>query len=59
MQHQEEGRRVLDQVLEKLADLSKVERAPAMDGRRMTVLLAPKAPPAKGQPKPPAEKVPS
>jgi len=52
MQHQEEGRRVLDAVLEKLADAGKVERPPAMDGRRMTVLLAPKAPPSKGQPKP-------
>jgi len=45
MQHQEEGRRVLDAVLEKLADVAKVERPPAMDGRRMTVLLAPKAGP--------------
>jgi len=42
MQHQEEGRRVLDQVLEKLADVGKVERAPSMDGRRMTVLISPK-----------------
>jgi translation initiation factor IF-3 len=50
MQHQEEGRRVLDTVLEKLADVSKVERPPAMDGRRMTVLLAPKAG-SKGQAK--------
>jgi translation initiation factor IF-3 len=54
MQHQEEGRRVLDAVLAKLADAGKVERPPAMDGRRMTVLLTPK-PAAKGQPKP-AEK---
>jgi len=44
MQHQEEGRRVLDSVLEKLADVAKVERAPALDGRRMTVLLSPKGP---------------
>src|SRR3954463_8062302 len=50
MQHQEEGRRVLDAVLEKLADVSKLERPPAMDGRRMTALLAPK-PGAKGQTK--------
>jgi translation initiation factor IF-3 len=41
MQHQQEGRRVLDQVLEKLADVGKVERAPAMDGRKMTALLMP------------------
>jgi translation initiation factor IF-3 len=50
MQHQEEGRRVLDAVLEKLADVSKLERPPAMDGRRMTALLTPK-PRAKGQAK--------
>src|SRR6266566_9348622 len=30
MQHQEEGRRVLDSVLEKLADAGKVERPPMM-----------------------------
>src|SRR5207302_8709383 len=50
MQHQEEGRRVLDMVLEKLADVGKIERAPAMDGRKMTALISPKAGP-KGQPK--------
>jgi translation initiation factor IF-3 len=41
MQHQQEGRRVLDMVLEKLADAGKVERPPSMDGRKMTVLLMP------------------
>jgi translation initiation factor IF-3 len=41
MQHQEEGRRVLDMVLEKLALVGKVERPPSMDGRKMTVLLMP------------------
>ena len=41
MQHQEEGRRVLDMVLEKLADAGKVERPPSMAGRKMTVLLMP------------------
>ena len=51
MQHQEEGRRVLDQVLEKLADAGKVERPPAMDGRKMTVLLMPNKAAAKPQPK--------
>jgi translation initiation factor IF-3 len=54
MQHQQEGRRVLDAILEKLADTGKVERPPAMDGRKMTVLLMPKAP-AKAQPKPAAK----
>jgi translation initiation factor IF-3 len=43
MQHQEEGRRVLDAVLEKLADAGKVERAPSMEGRKMTVLITPTA----------------
>jgi len=42
MQHQEEGRRILDQVLERLADLGKVERAPSLEGRRMSVLVSPK-----------------
>jgi translation initiation factor IF-3 len=41
MQHQEEGRRVLDQVLKQLADVGKVERPPSMDGRKMTALLMP------------------
>jgi translation initiation factor IF-3 len=41
MQHQEEGRRVLDAVLAGLAGVGKVERAPAMDGKRMTALLMP------------------
>ena len=51
MQHQQEGRRVLDAVLEKLADVGKVERAPSLDGRRMSVLLSPKGSP-KAQPRP-------
>jgi translation initiation factor IF-3 len=50
MQHQQEGRRILEAVLEKLADVSKVERPPAMEGKRMTALLSPK-PGAKAQPK--------
>jgi len=49
MQHQEEGRRVLDAVLQKLADVCKVERPPMMDGRKMTALLMPSKP-AKAQP---------
>jgi len=55
MQHQEEGRRVLDLVLEKLADAGKVERPPAMDGKKMTALIMPKAA-AKARPKPEAAK---
>jgi translation initiation factor IF-3 len=41
MQHVEEGRRVLDALLQKLADVGKVERPAAMDGKKMTVLLMP------------------
>lgn len=42
LQHIEEGRRVMTQILEKLADLSKVEKSPGMEGKRLTALLAPK-----------------
>lgn len=42
LQHIEEGRRIIDQVLEKLADVSKVEKPPSMEGKRMTAILAPK-----------------
>jgi translation initiation factor IF-3 len=60
MQHQEEGRRVLDAVLEGLAGVGKVERPPAMNGKRMTVLVMPIKALAKprlkpvGEAKPPA-----
>jgi translation initiation factor IF-3 len=43
LQHIEEGRRIIDQILEKLADVSKVEQQPRMEGRRMIAMLAPKA----------------
>jgi translation initiation factor IF-3 len=52
MQHQQEGRRVLDLVLEKLADAGKVERPPSMDGRKMTVLIMPAKAPATRRPHP-------
>lgn len=54
MQYQQEGRKVLDTVLEKLADVGKVERPPVMDGKKMTILIMP----IKGasKPKPPAPK---
>lgn len=42
VQHQEEGRRILDAILEKLVDVGKVERAPSMEGRRMSALVSPK-----------------
>jgi translation initiation factor IF-3 len=55
MQHQEEGRRVLDSVLEKLADAGKVERPPTMDGKKMTALIMPNKSAAKPKPKPSVE----
>jgi translation initiation factor IF-3 len=54
MQHQAEGRRVLDAVLAGLAGVGKVERSPAMDGRRMTALLMPIKAAAKPRVKPAA-----
>jgi translation initiation factor IF-3 len=42
LQHIEEGRRVMDLILEKLADLAKVEKSPGMEGKRLTALLAPR-----------------
>jgi translation initiation factor IF-3 len=52
MQHQQEGRRVLDSVLEKLADAGKVERPPTMDGKKMTALIMPNKSAVKAKPKP-------
>src|SRR5205807_6062548 len=43
LQHIEEGRRIIIGMLEKLADLAKVEKAPSMEGKKMTAMLAPKA----------------
>ena len=43
LQHIEEGRRIIDSILEKLVDVAKVEKPPSMEGRRMTAMLAPKA----------------
>jgi translation initiation factor IF-3 len=43
LQHIEEGQRIIVSILEKLQDVAKVERAPSMEGRRMTAMLAPKA----------------
>ena len=43
MQHIEEGRRIMNNMLELLADCAKVERIPLMEGKMMTALLAPKA----------------
>jgi translation initiation factor IF-3 len=54
MQYQQEGRRVLDSVIEKLSDVGKIESAPRMDGKKMTVLIMPIKGAAK--PKPAAPK---
>jgi translation initiation factor IF-3 len=43
LQHIEEGRRIIDSILEKLAEFAKVEKPPSMEGKRMTAMLAPKA----------------
>jgi len=43
LQHIEEGRRIIAGILEKLTDVAKVEKAPSMEGKRMTAMLAPKA----------------
>jgi translation initiation factor IF-3 len=43
LQHIDEGRRIIISILEKLADLAKVEKAPSMEGKRMTAMLAPKS----------------
>ena len=42
LQHIEEGKRIIVGMLEKLADLAKVEKAPSMEGKRLTAMLAPK-----------------
>jgi translation initiation factor IF-3 len=42
MQHTEEGRRIITAILEKLEDLAKIEKAPSMEGKRMSAMLAPK-----------------
>jgi translation initiation factor IF-3 len=56
MQYQQEGRRVLDLLLQKIGELAKVERPPLMEGKKMTALLMPAKPPAKGKAKPQAAK---
>lgn len=42
LQHIEEGQRIIKGMLDKLIDLAKVEKAPSMEGKRMTAMLAPK-----------------
>ena len=49
MQHPELGRKILDQVAEAVTEVAKVEIYPRLDGRNMTMVIAPekKAPPKK------------
>ena len=42
LQHIEEGQRIMASMLEKLVDCAKVEKAPSMEGKSMTAMLAPK-----------------
>jgi translation initiation factor IF-3 len=42
MQHIEEGRRIIEDMLTKLLDCSKIEKAAQMEGKQMSALLAPK-----------------
>ncbi len=44
MAHIEEGRKVMDEVLQALDDVGKVEKNPSMEGRRMTAIIAPRVP---------------
>jgi len=43
MQHIEEGKRILDTMVQTLSDVSKIEAPPRMEGKQMAALLAPKA----------------
>jgi translation initiation factor IF-3 len=43
MQHIEEGKRIIDSMVQKLADVSKIENPPRMEGKQMAALLSPKA----------------
>lgn len=40
--HPELGRQVVDRVAVELADMAKIESAPSMEGKSMTMILAPK-----------------
>ena len=40
--HVDEGFKLVDRLIEELSDISKVEQDPAMHGRRIVVILAPK-----------------
>ena len=40
--HIDEGRRVMEEVLQLLDDVAKVEKSPSMEGKRLTALVAPR-----------------
>jgi translation initiation factor IF-3 len=44
MQHIEEGKRIIEMMLENLIQVAKVEKPPSMEGKRLTAMLAPKVP---------------
>jgi translation initiation factor IF-3 len=41
MQHPELGKKILDEIADKVADLARVEVVPKLDGRNMIMVLAP------------------
>ncbi len=41
--HIDEGRKVMNEVLQALEDVAKVEKNPSMEGKRMTAIVAPRA----------------
>jgi translation initiation factor IF-3 len=43
LQHIEEGQRIMAGMLEKLAEVGKIEKPPNMEGKSMTAMIAPKA----------------
>jgi len=55
MAYTERGRRILDRVAEELADISSVEMVPKLDGRHMTMVLAPTSEILKKQKRPSKE----
>ena len=40
--HVDQGRAVMESVLKQLEDIAKIEKAPSMEGKRLTALLAPR-----------------
>ena len=42
LQHVEEGKKILTTFRDKVLDVAKIEREPSMEGKRMSMMLAPK-----------------